>query len=114
MIEIFGSPSESVRTTAAPGARLHIEDMEAVAHDWKDGETFTAYLVRDDRWYIGIARPNDGNMVWVGIAGIPLSMSDVAWRWFEDIENDTDVENLMREWGGEDLQDEFEQFVAHD
>jgi hypothetical protein len=112
MPEIFGSPSEEIRTTAAPGARFHIEDMRRAALDWREAETFTAYLVRADRWYIGVIRPGDGRIAWVGIAGFPLSMEDLAVSWYQDIENDTDIENLMREWGGEDLQDEFEAFVV--
>jgi len=112
--EIYGSPSEEIRTTAAPEARLRIEDMEERADYRKEGETFVAYFIAADRYYIGIVRPGGRELDWVGIAGIPLTMEEVAERWFDDIENDTDIENLLREWGGESLMGEFEQFVAHD
>jgi len=110
----IGSPSDTyVKTTAAPGARFQLSHMESMATESKDRDTFSAYLIpTPDYWYIGVARRNT-ELLWEGVAGIPASMSGLAQLRFDELETDVDVEDLMREWGGEELTAEFEEFVIH-
>ena len=76
-------------------------------------DTFEAFLLESPAYlYIGVARFND-RLVWEGVAGFPASMAELGRQWFSELETDSDVENLFREWGGEALTGEFEEFVAH-
>jgi hypothetical protein len=114
---IYGSPSEEIRSTAAPEARFYVEDLQKLAQrDVLLADNFAAYLMESPTyWYIGVVRPSeDARYQWLGVAGIPREMEDVARDWFESLQDDIDIENLMREWGGHELQDEFEQFIARD
>lgn len=110
----IGSPSDTyVKTTAAPGARFQIANMELLASEHKERDTFHAYLIEgDEYWYIGVARRNT-KLLWEGVAGFPASMAGLAQLRFDELESDIDVEDLMREWGGEKLTAEFEEFVIH-
>ena len=110
----IGTPSTTyIKTTAPAEARFQIADMHERAIESKRGDTFEAFLIESPTYlYIGVARFND-RLVWEGVAGFPASMGELGRQWFDDLETDTDVENLFREWGGEQLTAEFEEFVAH-
>lgn len=81
----------------------------------KRGETFVARLIappmEDGRWRIDVARPVNGEE-WRGSAWFPEGMYEEARRRLEELETDTDVEDLLREWADEQVRDDFEQVVA--
>jgi hypothetical protein len=78
--------------------------------------TFTAYLLEppyDGKWGIGIQRPNSVT-VWEGLATFPWVMRSYAVRRFNDLERDTDIEDLMREWGTEAEFEDFQRFMSEE
>jgi hypothetical protein len=112
---IYGSPSELADTTEAPDARFYIAELEERARRDRQIDGASVYWMDGpDYVYLGIARPGHDGQTWIGVAGIPRDMEYLAVDWFESLEDDIDIENLLREWGGEDLMNEFEQFVAWD
>lgn len=89
--------------------------------DWqvvntKTTATFAAYLLQPPpggMWGIAIQRPNSVAL-WESVAAFPYVMGTLALRWFNDLERDVDVENLMREWGSQEAYQSFMNFMAEE
>lgn len=64
-------------------------------------------------WIIAVFRPNS-EYVWEGVAQFPSEMGEQAHRRFEELNDDVDVENLIREWSVEPTLDDFQAFLAYD
>lgn len=97
--------------------KVRLAAVAARADSVVEGESFLAYLFSPKAlpsaggfWWIGIARVGD-RTGWEGWAMIPWE--DFARRRLADLETDTDVEDLLREWGADELaKGEFGSFVA--
>lgn len=83
---------------------LDIEKAIAHAVSVVEGEAFLAYLFppkpNSEMWLIGVIRVGDGGKEWRGWAAIPWR--DYAEQRLSELEYDTDVIDLIREWGIED------------
>jgi len=56
-------------------------------------------------WLIIISRPD---LNWLAVASFPYEMRDEAYRRWNDLRNEQDLEDLLREWGDED---DYERFL---
>jgi hypothetical protein len=84
--------------------------------DTKTTPTFVAFLLRPPeggRWGIAIQRPN-AVTIWEGVAAFPWVMGDYAFRRFNDLHRDRDIEDLIREWGTQEAFDDFQWFLSEE
>ena len=82
----------------------------------KRGENFIAHLMvsRVYRvWGVGIERPNSTE-IFVGLATFPNTMGRQAAKRFDELNNDQDIEGLLREFGTDEQYLDFMSFQIED